>query len=220
MAYAPPEDIFRRVWRTNCSRGHVFYVYRPQNCGKIVISDFVLFKKKTTNPIFSHLHSLAVVEVWKYGVCCFSGYSSSWTCGLSQFFRYFSPRSSVLIIGIHRIMTHTDQIPQLCGGTYIVCVCLVSRYQMDRFYPFGVSPNIFYAGGRYKLLNQWKMSFSGSKPSWVSSWKKNNEKLVVFDVFIDTWCPIEISKFGYFQNVCFLKFSKSLAGVPLRSGMY
>ena len=151
MVYAPPEDILCRIWRTNCSRSHVFYVYRPQNCGKIVISDFV-----------------AVVEVWKYGVCCFSWYSWSWTCDLSQFFRYFSPRSSVLIIGIHRIMIHMDQIPQSCGDTYIVCVCLVSRYQIDQFYPFSVSPIIFHAGGRYKLLNQWKMSFSCSNPSWVS----------------------------------------------------
>ena len=71
MVYSPPEDIFCRIWIANCGRSHVFYVYRPQNCGKIVISDFVLFRKKTTNPIFSRLHSLAVVESWKYGVCCF-----------------------------------------------------------------------------------------------------------------------------------------------------
>ena len=40
---------------------------------KIVVkSSFpILYLKKTTNPIFSHLHSLAVVEAWKYGVCCF-----------------------------------------------------------------------------------------------------------------------------------------------------
>ena len=170
------------------------------NIGMSIPRETLRISKKTTNPIFSHLHSLAVVEVWKYGVCCFSWYSSSWTCDLSQFFRYFSPRSSVLIIGIHRIMTHTDQIPQSCGGTYIVCVCLVSRYQMDRFYPFSVSPSIFYAGGRYKLLNQWKMGFSCSNPSWVSIQRENNEKLVVFDAFIDTWCLciVEISKFGSF----------------------
>ena len=60
----------------------------------------------------------------------------------------------LLIVGIHRIMIRTDQIPQSCGDTYIVCVCLVSRYQIDQFYPFSVSPIIFYAGGRYKLLNQ------------------------------------------------------------------
>ena len=33
---------------------------------------------------------------------------------------------------------------------------------------------------------------------------------MVFDVFIDTWCPIEISKFGYFQNLCFLKVSREM----------
>ena len=94
-------------------------------------------------------------------------------------------------------MIHTDQIPQSCGDTYIVCVCLVSRYQIDQFYPVSVSLIIFYAGGRYKLLHQWKMRFSCSNPSRLSIQRENNEKLVVFDVFIDTWCLVEISNFGY-----------------------
>ena len=71
-----------------------------------------------------------------------------------NFLGVFSPRRSEFIIGIHRIMIHTDQIPQSCGDTYIVCVCLVSRYQIDQFYPVSVSLIIFYAGGRYKLLHQ------------------------------------------------------------------
>ena len=135
------------------------------------------------------------VKIWGL---LFSWYSSSWTCDLSQFFRCFSPRRSDLIIGIHRIMIHTDQIPQSCGDTYIVCVCMVSRCQIDQLHPFSVSLIIFYAGGRYKLLNQWKMSFSWSNPSRVSIQRENNEKLVVFDAFIDTWCLVEISKFGSF----------------------
>ena len=56
-----------RFWTVICSKHHGIWVFRPQNCDKIVISDFVLIKKI----IFSHLHSLAVVEAWKYGVCCF-----------------------------------------------------------------------------------------------------------------------------------------------------
>ena len=180
------------------SRSHVFYVYRPQNCGKIVISDFVLLNKKTRNPIFSHLHSLAVVEVWKYGVSCCSWYSSSWTYGLSQFFRLLSPCRSASIIGIHRIMILTDQIPQSCGDTCIVCVCLVSRYQIDQFSPIQCLTQDILCRGSLQTPKSVKMSFSWSNPSRVSIQRENNEKLVVFDVFIDTWCLVEISKFGSF----------------------
>ena len=180
----------------------MFFTFtNPKIVVKSLFPILYFIKKKQQTPYFhssTGLHSLAVVEEWKYGVCCFSWYSSSWTCNLSQFLRYFSPRSSVLTVGIHRIMIHMDQIPQSCGDTYIVCVCLVSRYQIDQFYPLSVSLIIFYAGGRYKLLNQWKMSFSRSNPSWVSIQRENNGKLVVFDVFIDTWCLVEISKFGSF----------------------
>ena len=160
--------------------------------------------------MFSRLHSLfeyiAVVEEWKYGVCCFLDIlRHEHVCmyviyhNISQFLGVFRPdvsySNSDLIIGIHRIMIHTDQIPQSCGDTYIVCVCLVSRYQIDQFYPFSVSLIIFYAGVRYKLLNQWKMSFSCGNPSWVSIQRENNENLVVFDVFIDTWCLGELGEF-------------------------
>ena len=54
-----PEDIFCRVWRKNRTWGHIFYVYRPQNCGKIVISD---------------LYSLVVVKI--YGFVAFGTFSN------------------------------------------------------------------------------------------------------------------------------------------------
>ena len=54
-------------------------------------------------------------------------------------------------------------------------MCLVSRYQIDQFYPFSVSLIIFYAGGRYKLLNQWKMSFHVVIPHEFQSRGKNNK---------------------------------------------
>ena len=152
----PPPRTFSVGFEEQIVVGVMFFTFTDP---KIVVKSLfpiLYFKKKN---IFSLLHSLAVVEEWKYGVCCFSWYSSSWTCDLSQFFRCFSPRRSAIIIGIHRIMIHTDQIPQSCGDTYIVCVCLVSRYQIDQFYPLSVSLIIFYAGGRYKLLNQWKWVF-------------------------------------------------------------
>ena len=46
--------------------GHVFYVYRPQNCGKIVISDFVLLKKNNKPHIFTTPlpSGRGVVKIW------------------------------------------------------------------------------------------------------------------------------------------------------------
>ena len=154
-----------KVWRVlrDLSLGFLTFIlddtgvwteYRDTNSER----NFWEYPKNNKPHIFTPPRPLGSGGVKIWGLL-FSWYSSSWTCDLSQFFRCFSPRRSAFIIGIHRIMIHTDQIPQSCGDTYIVCVCLVSRYQIDQFYPVSVSLIIFYAGGRYKLLHQWKMSF-------------------------------------------------------------
>ena len=121
---------------------------------KIVVKSsfpILYFKKKNKKP---HIFTPPLpsgrggVKIWGFLLFLIFFIMNIWFITI---FRLLSPCRSALIIGIHRIMIHTDQIPQSCGDTCIVCV---SRYQMVQFYPFSVSPNIFYTGGRYKLLNQ------------------------------------------------------------------
>ena len=70
MSYTPPEDINFQILTKICSRHHAFIGYRSQNCDKIIIFDFILFKEKKV-PIFSRLRSVNSVEARKNGDFCF-----------------------------------------------------------------------------------------------------------------------------------------------------
>ena len=108
-------------------------------------------------------------------------------------------------------MIHTDQIPQSCGDTYIVCVCLVSRYQIEQFDPFSVSPIIFYAGGRYKLLNQWKWVFHVVIPHEFQSRGKimKNWWFLMYLSIPDTWV-------NWVNFWVFFSGSRSWIGAPIK----
>ena len=156
MSYTPPEDINFQILTKNCSRHHAFIAYRSQNCDKIIIFDFVLFKKKTKVPIFSRLHSVNSVEARKNGDFCFFVILFIMKMWLITDLYIFANEYTRVVahLGLESTVSwsmRTKYLNLMVKHTYHVCATYLT-VRLAQLCVLSVTTVRFYAGGRYKYL--------------------------------------------------------------------